>query len=267
VPDSDAHFAGSIPQAYERHLVPLLFAPYAEDLVVRARRTGGRRILEIAAGTGAVTRALAGALPDARIDATDLNEAMVAIGAELIAGPNVHWYAADAAALPSEPASFELVLCQFGVMFFPDRVRAFRETRRVLAPGGTFLFNVWDGLENNDVARLVCAGADEVFPENRPQFLRRTPYGHGDPALIASQLKEAGFGDVAYEAVERRSRAASPREAVLGFCHGSPLCAEILERDPAALARVVDAAARAIETEFGDGPVDARMRAFIFAAK
>ncbi|HEX7952510.1 MAG TPA: class I SAM-dependent methyltransferase, partial [Burkholderiales bacterium] len=152
-PASDKVFAGSIPKLYDSHLVPLIFAPYASDLAERLRSRRISRLLEIAAGTGVVTRALAAALPDsAAIVATDLNQAMLDQAARVGTKRAVEWRQADAMQLPFEDASFDAVVCQFGVMFFPDKPKAFAEARRVLRPGGLFLFNVWDSIAENEFA-------------------------------------------------------------------------------------------------------------------
>jgi ubiquinone/menaquinone biosynthesis C-methylase UbiE len=264
--ESDTRFTGSIPETYDRHLVPMFFAPYASDLAERARALGARRVLEVAAGTGVVTRALAAALPDARIEATDLNDAMVSFAASRNPLPRVRWSAADAMALPFPDRDFDLAVCQFGVMFFPDRGRAFREARRVLAPGGTYLFNVWDGIEQNDVARIVSEAAAATFPGNPPLFMQRGPHGHSDCAAIERSLRQSGFTRIACEAVVQRSRAPSARDAALGVCEGTPLRHEILDRDPRRLGEVVEAATRALRSAFGDGAIDGSMRAFVFAA-
>ena len=146
--DADKVFSGSIPKLYDKYLVPLIFEPYATDLVNRLRGKGLARVLEIAAGTGVVTRALASALPEsATIVATDLNQAMLDQGAAVGTKRPVEWRQADAMQLPFEDATFDAVVCQFGVMFFPDKPKAFAEARRVLRPGGVFIFNVWDRIE------------------------------------------------------------------------------------------------------------------------
>jgi SAM-dependent methyltransferase len=155
----DTQFTGSIPETYDRYLAPLFFAPYAADLARRARTLRPRRALEIAAGTGIVTRALAAALREADIIATDPNRAMLSFAASRGAAHRVRWSAADALALPVADGTFHLAVCQFGVMFFPDRVRAFREARRVLAPGGEALLSVWDDVQHNEVARAVAEAA------------------------------------------------------------------------------------------------------------
>lgn len=263
--NSDTRFTSAIAERYAATLVPMFFEPYARDITERARPCGARRILEIAAGTGAVTRGLAAALPDAEIHATDLNPDMVAYGATRGA-PSATWSVADALALPFEDARFDLVVCQFGVMFFPDRVRAFREARRVLAPEGRWLFNVWDDLTHNDIARSVHQAVTSVFPENPPRFVERVPHGHGDPASIERDLRAAGFRDVTWEAVSARSQAPSAREAAIGICEGTPLRHEIVSRDPTGLPRAVEAAERALRDAMGDGPIDGEMRAFVFSA-
>lgn len=264
---SDTSFTGAIPERYAHTLEPMFFVPYARDLVARARTGAPRRVLEVAAGTGVVTRALAEALPEAEILATDLNPDMVAYGASR-GGPGATWSTADALALPFEDGRFDLVVCQFGVMFFPDRARAFREVRRVLAPGGRYLFNVWDDLAHNDVARLVNEAVKSAFPEDPPRFIERVPHGHGDPAPIEAELRAAGFHEVGWEPVSARSRCPTAREAAAGLCEGTPLFHEITRRDPARLPVVVDAAARLLAASLGEGPggIDGGLRAFVFSA-
>jgi SAM-dependent methyltransferase len=265
---ADTQFTGSIPETYERYLAPLFFAPYAADLARRARVLGPGRALEIAAGTGIVTRALAAALPEADIIATDLNRAMLsfAVAASRCAAPRLRWSAADALELPFADGSFDLAACQFGVMFFPDRVRAFREARRVLSPGGEYLFSVWDDVQHNDVARVVAEALATVFPEDPPLFVQRVPHGHGDCAAIEADLRRSGFNRIAWETVDQRSHADSARAAAIGVCEGTPLRHVIVTRGPQRLRDVVDAATRALEAKYGDGAIDAAMRAFVFTA-
>ncbi len=263
----DTVFTGSIPELYERCLGPLFFMPYADDIATRAQTVGAHRIIEIAAGTGIVTRALTKALPAAEIEATDLNEAMVSFAAARSAISRVRWSTADAMTLPFEDGHFDLAVCQFGVMFFPDRPRAFREVRRVLAPGGTYLFNVWDDVEHNDVARIVSETAEAAFPAAPPLFIRRTPHGHGDPAAIERDLRQAGFTDIAWEPVAKRSRATSARDVAVGMCEGTPLRHDIIARDPQRLTDIVDAATRALRAAFGGDAIDGAMRAYMFTAR
>lgn len=262
----DGAYTGKIPAIYDRSLGQLLFAPYAEDVARRAKELGARRILEIAAGTGIVTEALTRALPAAAIEATDLNEAMVAFASSRRASAAIRWSIADAQSLPYDAKTFDLVVCQFGVMFFPDRVKAFREARRVLTEGGTYIASVWDTLENNDIPQIVSDAARSVFPDDPPLFLRRAPFGYGDPSAIERDLSEAGFSSVTHERVEKRSRGPSARMAASGLVEGTPLRFEIEARDAHRMQDVVDAATSALERKYGAGPVDAPMAAFVFVA-
>jgi SAM-dependent methyltransferase len=241
---SDSQFTGSVPALYDRCLGPMLFAPYAEDMAARAAALAPARLLETAAGTGIVTAALAEALPQAEIVATDLNQAMLDVAAARGLPARVSFQAVDAQALPFPDASFDLVVCQFGAMFFPDRVCAYREARRVLRPGARFLFNVWDSLAHNPVSALLGDTVAGLFPGDPPSFYRRVPFGYHDTARIEADLRAAGFADIAVETVTRISRV-DARAAAIGLCQGSPMGAAIEARggDPAAAA---DAGAAAL---------------------
>ena len=175
---SDAAFTGSVPQIYATYLVPLLFQEYANDLARRVLARSVDRVLEVAAGTGVVTRAMDATLPaGVEIVATDLQQPMLDQAAAVETKRAVTWRQADAQQLPFEDQTFDAVVCQFGVMFFPDKVKAYSEARRVLRPGGTYVFNVWDRIETNDIADIVQRTVDGLFPSNPPRFLARTPYG------------------------------------------------------------------------------------------
>lgn len=265
--DADRNFAGSIPALYDRYLGPLIFEPFAADLATRVAALAPARMLETAAGTGIVTRAMARALPaSTEIISTDLNQPMLDYAASQPGVERVAWRQANAQELPFPDVSFDAVICQFGVMFFPDKVGAYREARRVLKPGGRFLFSVWDRIEDNDFADVVTKAVAELFPADPPLFLARTPHGHHAIAAIERDLHAAGFGRVTPETVTRRSRAASPREPAIGFCQGTPLRGEIEARDPNRLAETTDAAAAAIAARFGAGPVDGQIQAIVFTA-
>ncbi len=263
--EADATFSGSIPELYDRHLGPFLFAPYAREVAARVLRVEPTSVLEIAAGTGVVTRELARALPETTIVATDLNAAMIDRARSVGAGPNVTFATADAMTLPFEDRRFEVVVCQFGVMFFPDRLASFREARRVLRRGGTYFVSVWGPIEDNDAGRIVADLVTRSFPNDPPSFLRRTPYGHGDPVAIERDLRAAGFGEVTCDDVAERSCATDADGVARGLIEGSPLRAEIVARDPAALPELIAQASRALTTSLGE-PVDGAMRAFVFRA-
>jgi SAM-dependent methyltransferase len=264
-PDSDNRFAGSIPQIYETYLVPLIFEPYAADLAARLASRRPSRVLEIAAGTGVVTRALAAALPEgAAIVATDLNQAMVDQAAALGTRRPVEWRQADAIQLPFPDGAFDAVVCQFGVMFLPDKARAFAEARRVLAPGGVLAFNVWDRIEENEFEDTLTAGLASVFPDDPPRFLARGPHGYHDADQVRRDLAAGGFSVTPrIETVAARSRAASPRIPAIGFCQGTPLRNEIEARDASRLGEATDAAAEAIARRFGRGAIDGKMQAHV----
>jgi SAM-dependent methyltransferase len=267
MPDPDKVFAGSIPKFYDAWLVPLIFEPYAVDLARRAGALGAARLLEVAAGTGVVTRALA-ALPgpDLAIVATDLNQAMLDEAARVGTARPVRWQQADAQALPFADGGFDLVVCQFGVMFFPDKARAFAEARRVLRPGGVFLFNAWDRIGDNEFADTVTTALADLFPADPPRFLARTPHGYHDVDVIARDLAAGGFtASPQITTVTARSRAGSARDPAIAYCEGTPLRSEIVARDPARIGEATDAAAAAIARRFGPGPVDGKIQAHVVA--
>jgi SAM-dependent methyltransferase len=263
--DVDKVFAGSIPRLYEDYFVPLIFAPYATDLAGRVAIRKPTRVLEMAAGTGVVTRALASQLPAAtEIVATDLNPGMLETAKQVGTLRPVQWQQADAMQLPFADSEFDVVVCQFGVMFFPDKGHAFAEARRVLRPGGAFVFNAWDRIEDNEFADVVTRALATVFPADPPRFMARTPHGYHDRAKIERDLRAGGFKKAPQiETVAARSRAPSPRHPAIAYCQGSPLRSEIEARDAARLGEATDVAAAAIERRFGAGPVDAKIQAHV----
>ena len=262
---TDKLFAGSIPRLYEAHLVPLIFQPYADDLARRLAPRSLQRVLEVAAGTGVVTRAMASALPDrVAIVATDLNQAMLDQAATIGTPRPVEWRQADAMQLPFADGAFDAVVCQFGAMFFPEKAKAFSEARRVLRPNGVFIFNVWDRIEENEFADTVTVAMETVFPGDPPRFLARTPHGYHDHATIARDLAQGGF-DTPPEivTVAARSRAESARVPAVAYCQGTPLRNEIEARNAARLGEATDVAAQAIARRFGSGAVDGKIQAHV----
>jgi SAM-dependent methyltransferase len=263
----DSVFTDAISEIYERHLVPLIFEPYAGPLALRLAGTPLSRVLETAAGTGVLTRALTARLPDAvAIVATDLNQAMLDQAAAAGTPRPVEWRQANAMALPFADGEFDAVVCQFGTMFFPDKPKAFAEARRVLRSGGVFLFSVWDRIEENEFADVVTNAVAAMFPNDPPQFLRRTPHGYFDRHTIERDLSAGGFsGAVRIATLEARSRATSPDVPAIAYCQGTPLRSEIEARDANRLADATDLAASAIAERFGSGAVDGKMQAHIVA--
>ena len=264
---TDAAFAGSIPQVYEQYLGPLLFQPYAEDMASRLHDIAQGKVLETAAGTGIVTRAMVKALPPSvEIVATDLNQAMLDLAATRLQAPNLNWQQTDAQSLPVDYPSFDVVVCQFGVMFFPDKQAAYREALRVLKPGGRFLFNVWNSLEHNPVSRIVADAVAGLFPDDPPRFFERAPFGYSDPDRVRGELQQAGFENVDIEIVEKVSHAPSAQEPATGLCQGTPLRSEIEARAAGRLDEITSQASEALASRFGSSSIENRMSALVVAA-
>jgi len=263
--DTDRAFAGSVPRQYETLLVPIVFEPYAADLAARLAGRRLARVLEIAAGTGVVTRQLAALLPPGvAIVATDLNQPMLDMAQAVGTVRAVAWQQADALQLPFADGAFDAVVCQFGVMFFPDKARAFSEARRVLRPGGVYLFNVWDRIERNEFADTVTAALASLFPDDPPRFMARVPHGYHDPSIIERDLARGGFGQtLQIETLARRSRADSPCKPAAAYCQGTPLRSEIEARGAGRLAEATDAATAALAARFGAGAVDGGIQAHV----
>jgi ubiquinone/menaquinone biosynthesis C-methylase UbiE len=222
---TDKLFAGSIPEIYERYLVPLIFEAYAQDLAGRLARIEPRDVLETAAGTGVLTRAITSRLPaHVRVVATDLNQPMLNHAKSLQSHDDrIKWKQADALALPFEDQTFDVVACQFGVMFLPDKVAGYKEARRVLKPGGRFFFNVWDRISENEFADVVTEALATIFPQDPPRFMARTPHGYHDVKKIGEELTAAGLADFSIDTVDHKSRASSPRDPAIAYCQGTPL--------------------------------------------
>jgi len=266
--ETDKLFAGSIPENYDRYMVPLIFEPYAADMARRAACLSPNAVLEIAAGSGVVTRALAPRLPpDANYVVTDLNQPMIDYAASRQPPDGrVTWRQADALALPFENAAFDVVCCQFGAMFFPDRTSGYREARRVLKPGGHFLFSVWDRIEENIFADDVTNALARIFPNDPPRFLARTPHGYHDTALIRSELDEAGFSDVTIDTRAEQSRAYSSRLPAVAYCQGTLLRNEIEARDAGKLEAATEYIASALAEKHGRGAIAAKIQAHVIVA-
>jgi SAM-dependent methyltransferase len=264
--DQQLRFTGSVPEQYQALMVPLLFQPYAQELARRARAVQPRHVLETAAGTGALTRALHEALPDAQIVATDLNPPMLEVNAKQIRSDHVRFVEADAQHLPFDDTCFDLVACQFGAMFFPDKVRGHSEARRVLRDGGRYLLAIWDTIDRNPLTAVTQQVLVDCFPGDPPLFMREGPFGYADPLKIESDLHEAGLETVEIETVELRSRCPSAHQAAMALCYGTPMGAELNEREPGSLERVFPLVEQALrQFEASDG-IHAPMSAHLVTA-
>lgn len=262
---NSALFSGSIAENYHRYLAPLIFDDYAQDLASRVDISTARDVLEIACGTGVLTHHLRKKLaPGARLTATDINPAMVAAARENVdANGTIRYRDADGTQLPFESDSFDVVACQFGVMFYPDKGAGFREAARVLRPGGSFVFNVWDTLSRNRFAETVHYKVVEMFPDEPPAFLA-APFGYNDLVDIKNTLHLSGFKNIALSILPRESKAPSARDVALAFVQGSPLAGELdsLGVADSAFAEVEGALIDA----FGAGEVRAPMQSIAITA-
>lgn len=265
---TDKVFAGSIPEFYDRFMVPLIFEPYALDLAGRVAKANPRDVLEVAAGTGVLTRAMTSRLPGStRIVVTDLNQPMLDYAKARHSGAGrIEWKQADALALPFKDQSFDVVACQFGAMFFPDKVQGYREAHRVLKPGGHYLFSVWDRISENEFADSVTEALAAVFPDDPPRFLARTPHGYHDVEQIRADMNSAGFMNVSIDAMDARSKAPSPRDPAIAYCQGTLLKNEIEARDKSRMEEATTRATEALARRFGNGAVDGRIRALVITA-
>lgn len=264
--DKAAAFGGTLAEFYDRHLVPLLFAPYAAVVAERAKALGPRRVLETAAGTGVATEALARALPpDVAITATDLNQAMIDRAAARPGMERVEWRQADARKLPFADEAFDLLVCQFGVMFFADKPRAFAECFRVLAPGGTSLSVTWDAYDRMPDNPLWIAARTVGGLLKRDPHTLLSP-GYFDEAVIRTDAAAAGFGDVTVERVTRPARARSAKEAAMITVQGSLLRTAIEAAAPARLGEATRAVERALVARFGRGAVEGETKALVVVA-
>ena len=266
--DEHADFSGSIPAAYDRYLGPLFFQPYAEDLAARLNVKKDGSVLELACGTGILTRVLRSDLPSTvKLIATDLNEPMFRIAAGKFAqDENVQWLQADACRLPFGDRMFDAVVCQFGIMFVPDKALAAREAHRVLKPAGLFLFNTWDAMEQNDLAQLTHQTIASYFEKDPPAFYQ-IPFGYHDQDEIRRTLEGAGFREIRTDVVGKVSGASRAEEAATGLVQGNPVAVSIAERDPSLLPVITNAVADAIKSRFGDANIRAPMRAIVVQAQ
>jgi ubiquinone/menaquinone biosynthesis C-methylase UbiE len=262
-----SQFVGSIPELYNRHLGPVIFEPFAEDLAARVNTPPGGALLEIACGTGVLTRRLLERrAKNVRIVATDLNPAMIEVAhASVGDAPGLEWRAADGAALPFEDGEFDEVVCQFGVMFFPDKLAGAREAKRVLKHGGSYRFNVWGDFAHNTFGRVTQRTLEAFFPSDPPPFYL-TPFGFHDTEVIRGMLAEAGFCNARSENVPKESVSVSARDFALGLIRGNPVFHDILERGADPLA-VETALAEALAREGGAAPFRSGMQAIVVTAQ
>jgi SAM-dependent methyltransferase len=252
-----------MPEAYDRLLAPAVFRPFAEDLAERAARLRPARVLELAAGTGVLTSELVEAVPEADVVATDLNGAMVEFGSGVV--PGATWHQADALDLQFDDDEFDLVVCQFGVMFFADKPVAFREARRVLRPDGRFLFNTWATIDKHGFAAPLLVGIERVFRGDPPTFLAAIPYGYPDLERVGADLVAGGLERVSVETVTLEGQVSAAADIAAGFCTGTPLRMAIESRGD--LAASTAAISEEMTNLLGADPITAQMTAYVVEAR
>ena len=266
--DQHAAFVGSIPENYDRYLGPCLFEDYATDIAQRVNVPHGGAVLEIACGTGIVTRMLRDSLPaSVRLVATDLNEAMLAYANHKFQShESVEFKQADAMELPFPDASFDAIVCQFGLMFFPDKDRAMREVHRVLKPGGVYVFNVWDAMEKNELAEIANETVRTFFQQDPPTFYQ-VPFGLYHQTVVRKLLDGAGFRDVEMLVLAKTGVSPSAADAAKGLIEGNPVIVEINQRATSSVESIEAALAAAITTRCGDNPVQGKLQAIVSTAR
>jgi ubiquinone/menaquinone biosynthesis C-methylase UbiE len=265
MPDNHVAFVGSVPENYDQYLGPVFFAPYADNLVGRLELSPGARVLELACGTGIVTQRLAARFGSSvEIVATDLNDAMLAYAKSKFAGSDetLAWRQGDASDLPFPDQRFDAIVCQFGVMFFSDKEKAFAEACRVLKTGGVFLFNVWAAIDENELQYIAHTIIAKFFDDNPPDFYQ-VPFAFHDPETIASLLASTGFQQISINSVSLNATAQSARELTRGLVHGNPIIAPLRERAEAHISEIENAVQAEVVRRCGDAPVNAKMRALV----
>lgn len=266
--EQSSQFIGSIPENYDRGLGPHIFHDYAEDLARRAADIGPTDVLEIASGTGIVTRKLRDYLPSAaRLVATDLNPPMLDVAQEKFdQGEKVEFKPADAVALPFEDSTFDLIVCQFGVMFFPNKPRAFSEAKRVLRSGGRYLFNVWGSLMENPYAEITQNVVTQFFPDDPPGFYK-VPFGYSDQSIVLSDMEAGGLKDLRCETITLNKEVADWELFAHGIVFGNPIIDEINSRNGVQAEEIEQAILSALRDRFDQEPTIMPLLATVYSGK
>jgi ubiquinone/menaquinone biosynthesis C-methylase UbiE len=261
-------FSGTVPAYYDRYLGPFLFEPYAKDLVKRLEHCKLDKVLEIACGTGRVTRHLVSLIPEkGTLIATDLNPDMEALAHEKIISNKVQWRIVDAQSLPFENETFDAVVCQYGVMFFPDKLKAFTEAYRVLKKQGLYLFNTWGSIDANPPVAVIDNVLKEEFGNEAPDFFQKGPFSFYDHTQIQTLLEQAGFSKIKLEVVKLNGKYTDAEDIVKGFIDGSPVIAYLNEKDPGCLPGIREKIKQELVNSFGEQTDRAPLEAIVIQAE
>jgi len=260
--EKTAAFAGTIPANYERYLGPFLFEPYALDLVSRLQDKKYPDILEIACGTGRVTAHLAKKVKHDTLTATDLNPDMINIAKEIVRDDSIKWMPADAMELPFDDESFDLVVIQFGIMFFPDKERGIQEAHRVLKPGGKLIFSTWNRVETNAAIHEGRMIIESYFGDDPPIFYN-VPFSMFSEQRLSDLVSEAGFKNVNATLVKKEGVSPSATDLAKGMVEGNPVYLAILERDPSLINVIKDHIRKVLAEKFGDKPLKSPLEAWM----
>ena len=265
--NNSAAFVGSIPDFYDRGLGPVIFADYAQEMARRVAALAPRSVLETAAGTGIVTRALRDALPpETSLVATDLNPPMLAIAqGKARPGEKLTFQTADAQALPFADNSFDVMVCQFGIMFYPDRAKGYREALRVLAPGGRYLFSVWDAHRYNGFARITDTLIRKTFPDNPPGFYA-VPFSCAPVDPIKEALIDAGFTGISIEVLPIDKRVDDLDLFTRGLIFGNPVLDQIKARGVTTPEAMQAELADIFRRELGSNPTVVPLQTIFYSA-
>lgn len=261
-------FNDAIAQNYDAILGPFVFEPYAIDILERIDFTGVQNVLEIASGTGRVTKHLAANLPvGAQLIATDLNPGMLAVASQVITADTVEWKIADMMALPFEDETFDLVVCQFGVMFAPDKLGALKEIRRVLKKGGILLFNTWGPIEENPVWHITSTIVNELMGEKASRIFKDGPFNLDDVNVVLGLLELAGFEDTTATTVLKTGESSTAALAAKGFIEGLPIVKVIKDNTPELLLEILSRLESEFIGQLGGNPVKSKLNALVFQSK
>ncbi len=259
---------GRMPDFYDRGLGPVLFVDFADDIGRRVASSAPLRVLEIAAGTGIVSRRLRDLLPrEAQLTVTDLNPPMLDVARRKFrADEAVTFQQADAMALPFPDNSFDAAVCQFGVMFFPDKDKAYSEVYRVLAGGGRYVFSVWDSHDHNPIGRLPAEIAAGFFPSDPPNFFD-APFAYHRIDPIKDSLHRAGLTELRVAVLGRKTTVPDGAAFARALVYGSPVADQIRARGGIDPEQVVEELRQALPREFGANPTRLPLQAIVFEAR